>query len=233
MERVGAVVLAAGAGARMGNRPKCLLEFHGIPLIQRQLMALSGAGVVEQVVVLGHHAARIQPVISDFPVTLVCNPDPAAGQVSSLRLGLRSLSSSIDTVLVALADQPLVNAQDILDLLGAYRQRPAGTSLVRADVDGQPGNPVVFTIHVCKEILTSDPTFGGKQWQEAHPDQVHRWISGNTHYRMDVDSPEDIERLAARTGHRLHWPMDLAFQPVTAQVEHSCLAAPQPRCGAA
>lgn len=212
MERVGAVVLAAGAGARMGNRPKCLLELDGIPLIQRQLMALSGAGVVEQVVVLGHHAARIQPVLSDFPVTLICNPDPATGQVSSLRLGLRSLSSSVDTVLVALADQPLVNAQDIVDLLGAYRQRPAGTSLVRADVDGQPGNPVVFSIHVCKEILTGDPAFGGKQWQEAHPDQVHRWISGNTHYSMDVDSPEDIELLAVRTGHRLHWPMDLTFQ---------------------
>lgn len=212
MDRVGAVVLAAGAGARMGNRPKCLLERHGIPLIQHQLMALSGAGVAEQVVVLGHHAARIQPVLSDFPVTLVCNPDPAAGQVSSLRIGLRSLSSRVDTVLVALADQPLVNAQDIVDLLGAYRQRPAGTSLVRADVDGQPGNPVVFSAQVCKEILTSDPAFGGKQWQVAHPDKVHRWISGNTHYRMDVDSPEDIELLAARTGHRLHWPKDLAFQ---------------------
>lgn len=212
MDRVGAVVLAAGAGARMGNRPKCLLERHGIPLIQHQLMALSEAGVTEQVVVLGHHAARIQPVLSDFPVTLVCNPDPAAGQVSSLRLGLRSLSSRIDTVLVALADQPLVNAQDIVDLLGAYRQRPAGTSLVRADVDGQPGNPVVFSAQVCEEILNSEPAFGGKQWQEAHPDKVHRWISGNTHYRMDVDSPEDIELLAARTGHRLHWPKDLAFQ---------------------
>lgn len=212
MDRVGAVVLAAGAGARMGNRPKCLLERHGIPLIQHQLMALSEAGVTEQVVVLGHHAARIQPVLSDFAVTLVCNPDPAAGQVSSLRLGLRSLSSRIDTVLVALADQPLVNAQDIVDLLGAYRQRPAGTSLVRADVDGQPGNPVVFSAQVCEEILNSEPAFGGKQWQEAHPDKVHRWISGNTHYRMDVDSPEDIELLAARTGHRLHWPKDLAFQ---------------------
>ena len=196
----------------MGNRPKCLLERHGIPLIQHQLMALSEAGVTEQVVVLGHHAARIQPVLSDFPVTLVCNPDPAAGQVSSLRLGLRSLSSRVDTVLVALADQPLVNAQDIVDLLGAYRQRPAGTSLVRADVDGQPGNPVVFSAQVCEEILNSEPAFGGKQWQLAHPDKVHRWISGNTHYRMDVDSPEDIELLAARTGHRLHWPKDLAFQ---------------------
>jgi molybdenum cofactor cytidylyltransferase len=196
----------------MGNRPKCLLELDGIPLIQRQLMALSGAGVVEQVVVLGHHAARIQPVLSDFPVTRVCNPDPAAGQVSSLRLGLQSLSSSMDTVLVALADQPLIGAQDIVELLGAYCRRPDGTSLARADVDGQPGNPVVFSAEVCKEILNSEPAFGCRQWQEAHPDKVHRWISSNMHYCLDVDSPGDIELLAARTGHRLHWPMDLDVQ---------------------
>ncbi|MGA0927100.1 MAG: NTP transferase domain-containing protein, partial [Burkholderiaceae bacterium] len=49
---VGAVLLAAGQGARIGSRPKCLLELGGVPLIRRQLIALSGAGVDEVVVVL-------------------------------------------------------------------------------------------------------------------------------------------------------------------------------------
>jgi len=35
------------------------------------------------------------------------------------------------------------------------------------------------------------------------------WATPNTRYRTDVDSPEDIEALAARTGHRLRWPADL------------------------
>ena len=42
---VGAVLLAAGSGSRLGHRPKSLLELGGVPLIRRQLFALSGAAV--------------------------------------------------------------------------------------------------------------------------------------------------------------------------------------------
>ena len=84
---VGAVLLAAGQGARIGSRPKCLLELGGVPLIRRQLIALSGAGVDEVVVVLGHYADDIEPLLQDFPVTIVRNAEPERGQVSSLRLG--------------------------------------------------------------------------------------------------------------------------------------------------
>ncbi len=59
--------------------------------IRRQLIALSGAGVDEVVVVLSHHAELIEPVVQAFPVTLVRNPD--AGQVSSQRLGLAAPQS--------------------------------------------------------------------------------------------------------------------------------------------
>lgn len=206
---VGAVLLAAGSGSRMGNRPKCLLELGGVALIRRQLIALSGAGVDELVVVLGHYADRIEPAVQDFPVTLVRNLDPDAGQVSSLRLGLQALSPKIDTVLVALADQPLINSQDINDLIGAYKKRPEGAQVVQPTVDGQPGNPVMFSGDVRDQILAGEARIGCKQWQSAHPEAVHRWVSSNQRYRADVDSLEDIEALAVRTGHRLRWPADL------------------------
>ncbi|UJW79671.1 nucleotidyltransferase family protein [Hydrogenophaga sp. SL48] len=206
---VGAVLLAAGSASRMGHRPKCLLELGGVSLIRRQLIALSGAGVDELVVVLGHHAERIEPAVRDFPVTLVRNPDPDAGQVSSLRLGLQALTGKIDTVLVALADQPLINSQDINDLIGAYKKRPEGTEVVQPTVDGLPGNPVMFSQSVREQILAGAASVGCRQWQAANPQAVHPWASSNQRYRTDVDTPEDIEALAARTGHRLLWPKDL------------------------
>mgnify|MGYP006205862393 CR=1 FL=1 len=206
---VGAVLLAAGSASRMGNKPKCLLELGGVPLIRRQLIALSGAGVDELVVVLGHHAERIALAVQEFPVTVVHNPDPDAGQVSSLRIGLQALSPKIDTVLVALADQPLINSQDINDLIGAYKKRPTGAQVVQPEVNGQPGNPVMFSGEVREQILAGEARLGCKQWQAAHPEQVHRWATTNQRYRTDVDTPEDIEALAARTGHRLLWPKDL------------------------
>ena len=210
---VGAVLLAAGSASRMGHRPKSLLALDGVPLIRRQLMALSDAGIAEVVVVLGHYAERIEEAIKTFAVTLVRNPDPDAGQVSSLRLGLQVLSPKTDAVLVALADQPLINSKDITDLIGAYALRPAHTQVVQPTVDGLPGNPVMFTHEVRTQILASSEHTGCRQWQTAHPEQVHAWVSANLHYRADVDTPEDIQALAKRTGLSLIWPADLHPSP--------------------
>ena len=207
---MGAVLLAAGSASRMGKRPKCLLELGGVPLIRRQLIALSGAGVEELVLVLGHYAVRIEAAVKEFPLTRVYNPQPDAGQVSSLRLGLAALSPKLDAVLVALADQPLINAQDITDLIAAYKNRPATAQVVQPTVAGLPGNPVVFSAGVRQQILAGAAHLGCRQWQAAHPEQVHPWMTSNSHYRVDVDTPQDMQALASRTGQRLQWPLDLA-----------------------
>lgn len=207
---VGAVLLAAGSGSRLGHRPKCLLELGGVPLVRRTLIALSGAGVDELVVVLGHHANQVEPAVQDFPVTLVRNPDPDQGQVSSLRLGLAALSQKVDAIVVALADQPLLGAQDINDLIGAYKKRPEGVQVVQPCVDGERGNPVIFGAGVRDAILAGDANVGCRQWQAAHPEQVLHWPTGNRRYRTDIDTEADIAALAERTGHQLRWPAHLA-----------------------
>ncbi len=203
---VGAVLLAAGSGSRLGHRPKGLLELGGVPLIRRTLIALSGAGVDELVVVTGHHARQIEPLVQDFPVTLVRNPDPDAGQTSSQRLGLAALTGKLDAVVVALADQPLLGAADITALIGAWKKRPEGTDAVFPQVGGQRGNPVIFSAAVRDAVLAGGPEFGARQWQDAHPDRVHAMVTDNRRYRIDIDTAEDLERFARDTGHVLRWP---------------------------
>jgi CTP:molybdopterin cytidylyltransferase MocA len=207
---VGAVLLAAGAGSRLGHKPKSLLELGGVPLIRRQLIALSGAGVDEVVVVLGHHAELIEPAVQTFPVTLVRNPKPDEGQVSSQRLGLAALSSRLDAVIVALADQPLINAQDITALIAAYKKRPEGAQVVYPEVGGKRGNPVMFSQAVGEQILAGGANVGCRQWQAAHAAEVAPFVTDNRRYRVDIDTPEDLARFAADTGHTLRWPAALA-----------------------
>jgi molybdenum cofactor cytidylyltransferase len=213
--RIGAVLLAAGSASRMGQRPKCLLELEGQALIVRQLHAL--LALQERVVVLGHHAQAIEPVLAglDIAFSQVHNPNPQAGQISSLHVGLSALSPELDAVLVALADQPLIGSADIDDLVEAYRNRPAGVELVQPSVQGLPGNPVIFSQAVRQQILAGGPALGCRQWQQAHPQQVHAWPSDNLAYRTDVDTPEDLVALAERTGHRLLWPTGLAGEPAS------------------
>ena len=206
---VGAVLLAAGSGSRLGRRPKCLLELGGVPLIRRQLIALSGAGVDEVVVVLGHHADQIEPLLQTFPVTLVRNLSPDDGQVSSQRLGLAALTGQLDAAVVALADQPLINAQDITALISAFKARPDGVQVVYPEVNGERGNPVIFSAEVREQILAGAAHVGCRQWQAAHADAVAPFITDNRRYRVDIDTPEDIERFERDTGHVLRWPASL------------------------
>ncbi len=201
-----ALLLAAGAGSRLGHRAKSALMLDGVPLIRRQIMALRGAGLQDIVVVLGHHAEDLKPLIEDCPVTCVYNPDPDAGQVSSLRWGLQALGSSADPVLVSLADLALINTQDIRDLLHAYANRPVHTEVVVPTVQGLPGNPVVFSQVVRQSLLAQAEHVGCKDWQAQHPAAVHHWITHNQHYRTDIDAPQDIDMLARTTGQRLQWP---------------------------
>jgi CTP:molybdopterin cytidylyltransferase MocA len=207
---IGAVLLAAGSGSRIGNRPKCLLELGGVSLIRRQLIALSGAGVDELVVVLGHYADQIEPAVQTFPVTLVRNTDPERGQVSSQRLGLAALSDKLDAVIVALADQPLLNSQDITDLISAFKKRPQGCQVMFPEVNGERGNPVIFTQEVREQILSGELNLGCRQWQGKHPEQVHPLVTQNRRYRVDIDTQEDIERFEHEFGHLLRWPVGAA-----------------------
>lgn len=58
-----AVILAAGRGSRLGelgaNRPKCLVELGGQPLIARQIAAIRGGGIDVIGIVRGYRAAMI------------------------------------------------------------------------------------------------------------------------------------------------------------------------------
>jgi choline kinase len=59
-----AIILSAGQGSRLGHltddRPKCLIEFNGRTLLDRQLDALAANGVTETVVVTGFRDDQIE-----------------------------------------------------------------------------------------------------------------------------------------------------------------------------
>lgn len=204
--RLGAVILAAGAGSRIGHRPKCLLQLDGVPLIRRMLMALSGAGVDDLAVVLGHHADQIEPVLQPCSAMRVHNPSPDDGQVSSQRIGLAALGGPLDAWIIVLADQPLLEARDVLALIDAWKQRPAGTEVLQPHVAGERANPVILSAEVRRQILAAAPGFGCRQWQARHPEAVLAWPSDNRRYRVDIDSEDDLERFRQETGRRLQWP---------------------------
>src|SRR3954466_2869537 len=63
-----AIILSAGQGSRLGHlvddRPKCLIEFNGRTLLDRQLDMLEANGVHEAVVVTGFHDELVGEAIA-------------------------------------------------------------------------------------------------------------------------------------------------------------------------
>ena len=63
-----AIILSAGQGSRLGHlvdeRPKCLIDFNGRPLLDRQLDTLEANGVHEAIVVTGFHDELVGQAIA-------------------------------------------------------------------------------------------------------------------------------------------------------------------------
>jgi CTP:molybdopterin cytidylyltransferase MocA len=203
--RIGAVLLAAGEGRRMGGVAKPLIRLMGVPLISRQLVALSGAGIDEVVVVTGHARTAVERQVQSFSVTLVHNEAHAEGQEGSVRAGLAALRGTFDGVFIMPSDQPLIGADDLTELIGAFKKRVAGHVVVPI-VEGQRGNPILLDELAHAQILASATNLACRHLIERQPELVSAYETNNTRFITDLDTLEDVQRLVRRTGWQLELP---------------------------
>lgn len=136
--RVAGLLLAAGAGRRMGG-PKALVELDGEPLVRRGIRLLADGGCSPVVVVVGAAAQEVRPLCSGAQVVEAAGW--RAGMGASLQAGLRALDADVDACVVALVDQPLVSAVAVVQLRAAHA---AGAVAAVATYAGKPRNPVLL-----------------------------------------------------------------------------------------
>jgi CTP:molybdopterin cytidylyltransferase MocA len=135
--RIGALVLAAGAGRRFGGA-KQLARLDGRPLLEHALRA--AAALSPRVAVLGHAAEEVRAGVDLHGAEPVVCDDWAEGQAASLRRGVAALGD-VDAAVVLLADMPGVTAAAVGAVVAAWD----GTAeAVRASYDGAPGHPVLL-----------------------------------------------------------------------------------------
>jgi molybdenum cofactor cytidylyltransferase/nicotine blue oxidoreductase len=183
---IAGLVLAAGAGTRMGV-PKALVEDESGPWLSRAVQALTDGGCDDVTVVLGAAADQAAALVPGT-ATVVAS-DWADGMSASLRLGLTSLTdrdTQTDAVLLTLVDLPDVGADVVRRLL----DRAVGpTTLARAYYDGRPGHPVLIgRDHLTGVIASAQGDRGARDYFAAHPHQLVE--CGDLATGRDVDAPE-------------------------------------------
>lgn len=201
--RTTGVVLAAGAGTRLGKGPKALLPYCGRPLVESVSAALLDGGCREVVVVLGAGAPDVQAAAELDRYRTVVNQDWQSGMGSSLRLA-NAAADPADHLMVALVDQPGLTPGTVERLLAAHRPGRVtaaaydGGAAAAREPGGRlrRGHPLVIDAALREAVaqtVTGDA--GARAFLRAHPDLVDEVDCSDLSSGLDVDTPDQLHLL--------------------------------------
>jgi molybdenum cofactor cytidylyltransferase len=192
VEQIAAIILAAGAGSRMG-RTKQLLRAGGQSLVRRAATAAIEAGCKPVIVVTGSNSDAIAAEIADLSVQPALNANWSAGIGSSIRSGLAAAlaeAPSISAVLLMLCDQPHLDAKILRDVMLAFSA--SNKPMAACYYSGAPGSPCCFANSMFDQLSRLPNTDGAKKLLLANPQTVTNipWPQGEE----DLDTPADWDR---------------------------------------
>jgi molybdenum cofactor cytidylyltransferase len=192
-EGLHAVVLAAGASTRFGS-PKQLVRVAGRPLLHSAIAHAADVAGSAVTVVLGAHAAELTPLLTHSQALIVINRDWREGIASSIRTGVSRLPPSCNAVLLMLADQAAVTADDLKRLVSAWRRQP--DYIVAARYGMTTGVPAVFPRSVFSDLAALRGDVGARALLQRNPERVVRVPMASA--AIDIDTPEDLLKIDSK-----------------------------------
>ena len=189
-KKVAILLLAAGPSRRLGT-PKQMLPYKDRSLLRHITEIAVASKACQTCVVLGAGARRLEKEIAHLPVESVYNPEWDEGLGSSIRSGVAAVPDVADAVLILLCDQPLVSAELLDELIGAYRS--SGKAIVACEYGGNLGAPALFDRSLLPELAGLGGDRGAKQIIAAHAEEVYRIAFPEG--AVDVDTMNDYQSL--------------------------------------
>ncbi|MEJ5375037.1 MAG: nucleotidyltransferase family protein [bacterium] len=190
------ILVAAGSSERMG-RPKQLLPFGGRAMLLRVLEQALASPLVQVVLVLGYEARKVKEALGvaiwDPRLEVLLNNDYTEGMASSIRIGLERIQGRFPSFMLLFADQPLLDAFTLEFLLEAFwaSEKEICVPLAR----GKRAHPVIFGSRFYPSLMALRGDVGGRAILQAHPEEILEVEVPRPDLLLDVDSPEDLERL--------------------------------------
>ena len=182
-----ALVLAAGASKRLGH-PKALVDVGTTTLVGLAVRRLLAAGC-EPVVVVTRQSLQFEVMTQALNATVIVNPDPEAGRTGSVQRGLLALMGDKGRtprkVIIAPVDRPGWSTEHAVQLM----QHEVTTNL---SCGGKKGHPLLLHDPDIERILAADPTTPLRDLIRPQACDVDA-----PHLSLNIDTPDDLEMLAA------------------------------------
>lgn len=191
LDNVYAVILAAGASARLG-RPKQLLPWRGRPLLGHTLENARSLLDTRVRVVLGARADTIRQALPADAGTIIVNPDWRHGMATSIRAGIEALPASAEAVLLLLCDQPMLGPSQLKKILTGWQAQP--DRIVASQYQQTVGVPALFPRVFFEDLKALQQDRGAKSLLLQHQHTLLQIPMPEAEF--DIDTPVDYGRLA-------------------------------------
>lgn len=204
---IGAIILAAGTGSRMGiGGPKVILPMGGRPLLKWVVNSALEARCRPVIIVVGHRADEVMnQVPAPAEVQYVVNPRYKEGMGTSLAAGVEAVMKDprVEAAAVLLGDQPLVRGEHVTALtkaLASARWEAASEPeaelpvAARASFQGTPGHPVIIHRDLFPELTRLQGDEGARRIIKHHPSITVPFADAGV--IADVDRWSDYKAMA-------------------------------------
>lgn len=184
--KISAVILAAGAGTRLGGVAKALL---GTPTFLSRIVGTAReVGLHEAIVVVGPpHDRAVASHARKLGARVIENPDPARGMVSSVALGFAALGDE-DAAWLWPVDHPDVSAQTLRALIANLGTHAAA----RPVFELRGGHPPLIARSLFSALASCTNLEGGARTLLAAADRIDVAVTDRGCIR-DIDTPADLE----------------------------------------
>jgi len=147
-------------------------------------------------VVVGKNEAALAPIVYANGASLVVNPDPDRGQLSSLQMGLREvLSHGRDAAIITLVDRPPAAPATVQNLREAFECADQNIWAVVPEFSGKHGHPYLIGREMIEAFLRVPATSTARDTEHTHQEHIQYVRVEDPFVSMNVNTPEDYAAL--------------------------------------
>jgi molybdenum cofactor cytidylyltransferase len=199
-----AVVPAGGLSTRMG-RPKLALPLGDRTVVEHVVSALRQGGCDQVLVVVGPHVPQLVTSAESAGAHVCLLAEPTPDMRATVEHGLRWLEERFqprpeDAWVLAPGDHPTLDAEVVRCLIGEYT-RVSGRGafpIVIPTFHGRRGHPTLIAWRHVERLRLHPEDQGLNAYLRTLPGHVRELPMGDENVLLDLDTPEDYERLRKR-----------------------------------
>lgn len=186
---IAAIILAAGKSMRMG-RPKMLLPWGKVTVLEQVIRSVQDAGIQDILVVSGSGRDEVEKIAAQYKVRTTYNEKfESEEMLASIQCGLRVQQTGTEAVLICLGDQPQVEESSVRRVCATFDK--TRSPIIVPSYEMRRGHPWLVARPLWSELLDLQAPHSPRDFLNMHSAEIEYVVLDSPSIIEDLDTPED------------------------------------------